>query len=1531
MAASPQDNPIMDEEKSPEWKDIRKKMHKAIDERDCIQVQHCLQSAPHLKLWLRPDNTESALHRAIEKDSFFIYGLLLSHKCDFMNETERKCLDSLDFLQKSELQRQQYFVTRYPDSYIHYLKSKSQCLSNHESFGTKVDHLLQKLNGIELLVNILKAAATSQHLKIRYDFERGDVQCMMGGGGRYDLGITDRDKEEIFIAAKAVADPCSTSGDADAEVAGTLAHELCHLALHLVYRNGGKPYFAHDDDKKMRYQGIVKRMEKQVQEHGRKLDRILCLAFPRHTEEELIVRVPHILVLRGGPGVLEEQAMELYQYFLDAVIPDVVQYLQNVCPGKDAEEIRSANDRLGKAFATDALRVTFKKNSLMQVVSGGGPRLMLTASDLQLLEILVHDAVKSTGQPYLFLDASQWDDALDDVLIDYKCNFVVVVFERPEHVDAFERALIFLGRVSYVVGTTVLLVAQEESKEYIIERVKRVDYFDTRLHVKYVQEARFDNITQGCKDKVAQRSHVRFQGKEFHVKFEDVAPLHRFVELVDTTAFLKLCKFRYIDVGPSLRELRNDIGDCYVTRRLETGAFWIDLSAIEFRMRDEVFVFYECSEEVIMRILPSVREVHHGKTLDHFQRYVLIDDIDDYELLKERPYFHNKTVHLLRYYVAFDRFALIKSNGPLHRLPITESAYTDEDSVVRSLRKVVVICGAPGIGKSVLATRLCGKLKKEVSRRWVLHVDLPRKVGDINLQTEVQYLKNLAFLCGVKVEGLEFVWFEQSVRRRFPFEVFIIFDAFDEIVEDSRDGILKLVAWLSQTQVSKIIIFTRPVFKDILRDLTPVRPLELASFSLCESIECLAKYLRTKSSTSVPDDELRARAADRLTMFSLHFFFTCGTSLWDSLRNPTPLANPLFIRTIVDMEQDYSQEPFEIYVRKIGNTFDLYRRLVDYKHKLHMQEKIQVDIGNATTATKYANELLRERFYADLGLVAANIIFSEQRFRERVLTESDLEALKPDGRLMKEVSRNYLGSGLIDIIQNGTPVFIHKTFAEFLAAHFLFENIKKSRKDTEDLRTLVLDIYARGGNFSSVAKFLDGFATFSHPLHSAIVNSNVFPLPSRPTAEDMHRLDEFGRTLAHVAVLYENKVILKDLSISDAVEKKDAFGITPLMYLEKFERLDGAVGLDEFCARYHDAKIDWSEAIPGTFRNIMREKDLKRSVLYKAVQGNHLSLLSILLREFCLKVGEEGPHRVAVDTIRDTNGATIMFSVTSTDAFELLHPYCDVRAVDRTGAGVLHSYVRNRMMLGIDMTEWVRFLLPRTPVHVPSKFGTALGGAVAAGKIHLIKLLLLRSQTYYCDASHGTPLFEAYRCTLSRDKCHPDIPDLLLPHSSVYHPIDDSPVMSFTDEHTHFFELGWIGDLCKPSGPVVALYHSSSKLSPASLGKVILESGYGLPLHSAFQSLYPYLNLSDRVEDVKKAVLYFCQPYREHCDCGILKGLLFGFNFGSSDWIDEDILHPCRETANVELQKLIFPYMNCDVAGALALPRGEPRGDKLVR
>ncbi|XP_064488119.1 uncharacterized protein LOC135400265 [Ornithodoros turicata] len=1418
----------MEEERSLRWQDIRKQMHKAICERNTHEVQHCLRTACHLRLWLDPSDDESALHRAVQSNAFFIYGLLLSHKCCFKDVDEEQCLSGLNNMQKSELQRQEFFVTKYHKSYLHYLKSRSRSQTKRDHFETQVDSMFEKLDNVEILCTILKVSATSQHLRIRFDFERENVQCMVGCVSRYNLGITDNSTEEIFVAAKTKKQgPQQVDGEPDEEVLGTLAHELCHFALHLVYNNGGKPYFSHDVEKKLRYGDIVTDIERRVRQNASEVDPILRLAFPSNKEEELIVRVPHILAQYGSPGggILKTQAPELFNFFKEVVSPDMNDYIRGACPGKDAEKILEQNARLGKAHRVDELNVSFDDpmlyNDLQEV-----PLLLLTAPNLSLLEVLVHDAVKSAGRPYLFLEALQWDEKITDLLCDHKSNFVILTCN---HKRKLEKILRFLSEVSDVVGTRVILAVGDRDTEEITNYVKRNPFFRSAGNhcISRIDKATFKNVTQRCKEQVRMKSHIRLQGDEYAVRFSEVMDSETFSQFIDITVFLKLCESSYIEVGPSVCE-----GICgyYVKRRLE-----------------------------------AARERQH-----------------------------------------------------------------DDQYLLDSWEKITVVVGVPGIGKSAMALWLSKKYKERDEKQWVLHINLPRKIGLVDSETDVSDIQQLAILSGVKTQGLEFALFHQCVQNGTPFNIVMIFDAFDEINEGCRRYVLKLIKYLRETLVYRIYLMSRTIFKTMIQDTIYTCPLEIAPFSNDNMINYLERYWRTNGVTAISDDALHAAAANTVASYTAEMKHAA-----------TALENPLLIRMIAELEQGSVFRRASAQVVENSGMFEIYRKFADYKYKIYTAEKLQLDARNFTIASEYENEMREKQFYYKLGLLAVRDIFQDKL--DGILTNDELEQFEPRGRLAEDVAESRVGHGLVDGLSDGTVGFIHWTFAEFFAAHFLFhrvkDNISKDGK-LKDLTTdLMLELYSN--TFYVPMLFVDSSAAAPFPLHCAIINGNASYLRSNVTEQNMYDVDEFGRTILHVAALHAKPEVLKVLPINDSLMRRDKFGMTPLMYVEMTrERDEKWRRLNIFCARLSD--VEWDEVIPTTFENALQERRLMRSVFYCAAVDSLCALLDLLLRQLCRTQRERrleiNPHLLDIDAIRDDDCRTVLFYAMSSAIFELLLPYCDVRAVDNRGHTPflynIHRLTDNRQkQLNLSEVTMPFLYLPayfsNMWVEVGSKLNNGLsvckqetrhkGKRIAISmelldllatiyaihsanmmctsasltEIETLKLLLLRTRT---NMPGNVPL----RCTYNHTA--PEIIKLLLPHAWIH--LRGAP-SSWNCSQVHLKLHGTTFDSFRTCGLLISLYYSPEKLC-----NIVSDWQDDDTYEHAFRALFPYVNTSDGRNYVLRFMRSGARRSQMHRSqyLPVLKHLLLAAP--ASHRYGCEALHHCIELGHVDVMKLLLPHSN---------------------
>ncbi|XP_064464478.1 uncharacterized protein LOC135375771 [Ornithodoros turicata] len=1087
-------------ERSQQWKDVRKEMHEAIAAKDEAGVRKCLDAAPALKLWLDPVKDKSALYKAVEEKALRIHGLLISRECALKDDEDSSCYEGLTHVERAEIRRQQYYTTKYEDSYIDYLKSKSRSASGCDDFGVRLEKTFKQLCSDEVNKSILKVVATAPHLDIVFDSVAKNVKRITGSGGCSTRGLTYHEEERVYV--------CGSTEKR--EVWGTLIHELSHMALTLVYKNEGKPYNCGDKEKEHHYQEILNDVK------GRKnnVHFLIQKAFDNNEEEELIVRIPHILTeCDEGNRILELQAPKLLKFFKDTVMPDMQRYIMNGIPSIDSTEIEKENIRLGKASHVGQFKVNFEKPLDLRDLQNM-PLLVLAGPELRLLEIMVYNTVQSTGQPYLFFEANQMDDTLKHVLVNYKCGFVLVTVYPNKNV---QDVIALLSEVSRVTGTNVIFLVEDSGKSSLLEQVQGDAFFAAGLVVHNILEASLEHVSNSCKKEVFEKSRVELQGTYVSF-FPEAMNMDTFSCCVDTSVFLNLCEHKNINLGPPLHELEECVQNCYV-ERVFTRAVKIDLKKCRMDDENEAFALLGCLHGCAAKLVPDGYEAKHQKNLMQFEKFVILKEPCDYEALLKNGNYQGKVVHLLRTNKSGNEVLWTKSNGRLSHLPATGSDDYTTEVLLKVPEKVVVVSGTPG--------------KTQDEKRWVLYVDLPRRMKLV--KTASPSLKYLADLCQVQKDGLEFVLFEESLNNGSPFKVVVMLDGFDEVTEECRECVGELVQFLAEREVYKVYIFTRTVFKRDVQDALHTVSYDLVPFSVQNQNDFLTKC-RVQTETS----------ATRNDAFAAKF-----QQLYATLKekNKTILETPLLLRMMAQMESGEITESHDysslLNIADICGgsiyTVHIYKMFVEYKHLVHRKEKLKEDI--VLRATRGEHEAAQSSFYTHHRLLAMKCIFP-QYILKTLLNEDELVQLDPEGSFMKGVVDNSLKEGFVNRINEGIPEFVHKTFAEFFAAHYLLEKAKIRTKSSYWEK--VVQLYGKD-DYEGVMLLFDGLASESRPLHSAVINNDASYFKQHDIQrEDMLVVDGLERTPWHVAALHSDKATLNRLPMDDELIKNDSLDMSPL-------------------------------------------------------------------------------------------------------------------------------------------------------------------------------------------------------------------------------------------------------------------------------------------------------------------------------------------------------------------------------------------------
>ncbi|XP_070501416.1 uncharacterized protein [Chironomus tepperi] len=335
---------------SNEMKEFVKMTHqfvKSVKNNDEVTVKNILEKYPNLRYFYSRDNV-SAAFVALSKEKFDIYKIFMNKNvCVGPKEDIDKILSNFNDKKREELRKIHLEHSREPpEKFLMILHSNTSVGHDTINVNEKLNHAksaIEYLCRISIIRLILQVVAASRDFKLIFDFNRDSVQFLDPTSSKQTRGsfFTSR---QIYIAAKFFLDPQRRQ-----EAIGTLAHELCHFAMFLVYKNNCLPYFNGDHKQAKKFHGYLKFCHE-----NRKKEKIIHHVFdiPKENQEtrhaELIVRVPHLLALYHEDQDYLDQLREIYlplfSFFEFKVVEDMKTALPNIETEADGE-IRKFNDK----------------------------------------------------------------------------------------------------------------------------------------------------------------------------------------------------------------------------------------------------------------------------------------------------------------------------------------------------------------------------------------------------------------------------------------------------------------------------------------------------------------------------------------------------------------------------------------------------------------------------------------------------------------------------------------------------------------------------------------------------------------------------------------------------------------------------------------------------------------------------------------------------------------------------------------------------------------------------------------------------------------------------------------------------------------------------------------------------------------------------------------------------------------------------------------------------------------------------------
>ena len=904
----------------------------------------------------------SAAATALKNENFEVYELLLSKGITLgPNEDILKILSSIrqetydgePLMKRRKLKELHMKYFKYPSlKHIDILRSK--CRLSHTCrdrdrgrFNEIILQTFEDLNSIEYLEPMLKLVASSEFLRIVFDFDHHSVEQLdptkQGNirGTAYNLEGT------VFIGARGLLDK-----EKCFEVYGTLAHELCHFAMQLLYNNRCKPYHRNDDGKQKLFREIFALLEQK-----KSLDEIVSLAFKYPFDKqhaELIVRIPHILAqyIKQDKKLVECQLMlsPLFAFFEHYVLND----MRDLYPLMEAKrELKDLNELCGVLCALEYSEVTLTCNSIQNL------DLVLDATD-RILNITSNYVPITMSAIYTLLK-------LED---NFLFSYIFIKFDDLE---------------------------KDKIRELIIAAFK--------LNTK-------PTIIIDC------------DGKK-------IIEVHKMAEkLIER----KLTE-RLIFITNELLKLQSVFG-CFVTHS------WSQLSDKSQKKLMFNQVKLQGKSLKLKDVLDSSSDAIYSVSLkDLMEEKVEIGKEIKFEVkfhFERKFIFHSKRGSFLHIIGISSKLEHPAVSGKSKPREISYDGIID----IAEQEKLLLLTDPPGNGKTVEFKTLALKLKEKFPSRWIIYWDLKNFVNfyDKDGQTSETLHKPVCEFLSQKI--LKLNSFDENVFTELfkSDRVVLLMDGFDEISPSYKQFIMNVLKLINHTTKNQIWISTRPHLVEALQNFIGFEEAyRLKPLTLDDEQTFLKLYFQHQN----VDCEKNLEAVNKV--FNL------------IKQRGTYLSNPFLLQMIAEIIAD--DENFQF---NKPNYYSIYEAFVDKQIMRFMKKGREADkdsLNYLKSAIDIAGFHQKQAFKTKIP-IPIELRSSYACWRPKMDSQALLNACSKatSSLTLEQIAR----IGLMYHQDSVGFTFVHRTFAEFFIADFIFKTIFKKGENfqsSDEMQEIAMELF----------------------------------------------------------------------------------------------------------------------------------------------------------------------------------------------------------------------------------------------------------------------------------------------------------------------------------------------------------------------------------------------------------------------------------------------------------------------------------------
>uniref|UniRef100_A0A914Y3W1 NACHT domain-containing protein n=1 Tax=Panagrolaimus superbus TaxID=310955 RepID=A0A914Y3W1_9BILA len=501
--------------------------------------------------------------------------------------------------------------------------------------------------------------------------------------------------------------------------------------------------------------------------------------------------------------------------------------------------------------------------------------------------------------------------------------------------------------------------------------------------------------------------------------------------------------------------------------------------------------FYQCTEftesviDYIKNVPTDAIVIEQYESNDTIFKNISIVNYNEAEVKYNELCKKYNNVHWLK--KEFNKFFWIKSHGSIAKLVMhqvhSESESNEHDNariyskneILQFVEgnKILILSNVAGMGKSIITSKMACFFQNMNAAFIVVKISftdhrpiLQRIKFDDNEQL-VLNLENMDdeilkkgkelihLLFCLKNETLKKQGFEEKLFQYYfkNGRMIIMFDGFDEIMENMKVIVLKFISKLKSSTKHKIWITSRVAFKETLETTFDAFSFTLKPFDDKDQTKFLKKYWTSKYS-KINDNKtaLTAEIEEKIRIYAAKFLDLYKDSIQEKNRNF--IGIPLQLEMLAEIykrkeKKDDKWEGCFDYIENaiddsptlppIINLFQLYEKFVEIKIK----DKYYYGKTRTQRGDPILDPMFKSRFEDALNyhqLFALALLVSDESLKQ-ILLHSKQDELKGWTDKMKSGEEN---AGIIIKIVDGKPHFIHLTFAEYFAALYLTKNCVKA-------------------------------------------------------------------------------------------------------------------------------------------------------------------------------------------------------------------------------------------------------------------------------------------------------------------------------------------------------------------------------------------------------------------------------------------------------------------------------------------------------